>query len=59
MIALRDKTDQELAADLRMIVDALSKVRMELVERGVSARIITYTDGHAEVAIARVTKEVL
>lgn len=54
-----DKTDVELAADARMIVAALSRIRAEAARRGIEIELLTYSDGRVEVQIERVTREKL
>lgn len=59
MTMFADKTDQELAADARMIVAALSRIRTEAARRGIDIDITPYYDGKVEVQIERVTREKL
>lgn len=59
MTAFADKTDRELAADARMIVAALTRIRTEAAKRGIEIDILTYYDGKVEVQIERVTREKL
>ena len=47
-IAMTEKTDQALVADLRMQGEELSNVRKELVRRGVESTMFTYQDGRVE-----------
>lgn len=59
MIAFADKTDQELAADARMLAQALGRVRTELASRGIEVDILSYNGTRVEVDIERVTREKL
>ena len=58
-IAMADKTDEELAADARMIVSALTRIRTEAAKRGIEMDLLTYSDGKVEVQIERVRREKL
>ena len=56
---MADKTDEELAADARMIVSALTRIRTEAAKRGIEMDLLTYSDGKVEVQIERVRREKL
>jgi len=56
---MADKTDAELAADVRMIVAALTRIRTEAAKRGIEMDLMTYYDGRVEVQIERVRREKL
>lgn len=58
-IAITDKSDVELAADARMIVAALTRIRTELHRRGIEVDLLTRSEGKVEVQIERVTREKL
>lgn len=58
-IAITDKSDAELAADARMIVAALSRIRAELHKRGIESDLLTWSEGKVEVQIERVKREAL
>jgi hypothetical protein len=51
-----DKTDQELAADARMIVSALTRIRTEAAKRGIEIDLLTWADGKVEATIERVRR---
>ena len=55
--AMADKSDVELAADARMIVAALTRIRTELHRRGIEADLLTWSEGKVEVQLERVTRE--
>lgn len=59
MTMFADKTDQELAADARMIVSALTRIRTEAARRGIEIDLVTWEDGKVEVRIERVRREKL
>ena len=54
MTMFAEKTDQELAADARMIVAALSRIRTEARRRGIDIDLLTWEDGKVEATIERV-----
>lgn len=54
-----ERTDEELAADARMLAAELSKVRTALAHRGVEVDLITWCEGKIELTIERVTREKL
>ncbi|WP_208280122.1 hypothetical protein [Massilia oculi] len=58
-IAIAEKTDAELAADARMIVAALSRIRVEACKRKIDIDLLQYSDGTLQVEIERVTREKL
>lgn len=53
------KSDVELAADARMIVAALARIRIEARRRGIDIDLICWDDGKVEAQIERVTREKL
>jgi hypothetical protein len=55
----QDKSDVELAADARMVVQELSDFMAEFKRRGIEMDISTYSSGRAEVEIYRDKREVL
>jgi hypothetical protein len=61
MIALADKTDQELVADVRMLVGELSELRAELKRRDIEFDVFSYGGGERMEAknFERVTREAL
>jgi 7,8-dihydro-6-hydroxymethylpterin-pyrophosphokinase len=59
MTAAADKSDQELAADARMIVAALGRIRTEARRRGIDIDLLVWDEGKVEVTIERVTREKL
>ena len=54
-----DRTDVELAADARMIVAALARIRTEAHRRGIDFDLLTWSEGKVEVQIERVVREKL
>lgn len=58
-LSLSDKTDAELAADARMIVAALSRIRVEACRRSIDIDLLHYSDGTLQVEIERVKREKL
>lgn len=58
-MSMAEKTDAELAADARMIVAALTRIRTEAAKRGIEIDLLTYYDGKVEVQIERVKREKL
>lgn len=58
-MSMADKTDAELAADARMIVAALTRIRTEATKRGIEIDLVTYYDGKVDVQIERVRREML
>jgi hypothetical protein len=59
MISHADKTDVELAADARMIVAALARIRTEARRRGIEIDLVCWEEGKVEAMIERVTREKL
>lgn len=57
--ALADKSDAEMAADLRQFWQEKVRFENELERRGYEVRCSAYTDGTTEVEINRVAKSVL
>lgn len=56
---LADKSDEELAADLRQFHQEEVRFRHELERRGYDVHCYSYTDGSTTVEINRVSKSVL
>lgn len=59
MTALADKSDQELAADVRMVVEEFNRISGELTSRGITVKPGAYTSGRIEVRIYRQHREEL
>ncbi len=59
-MSLQTQTDEDLAADVRMLVADLSKLCVELGKRGIEVNLLNYEGGAMKVhSIERVTKEAL
>ena len=59
-MSLRDRTDEDLAADVRMLVDELSKLCVELGRRGIEVNTLNYEGGAIKVhSVERITREAL
>ena len=56
---MSEKSDVELAADARMIVAALARIRTEAHRRGIEIDLLTWSEGKVEVQIERVRREKL
>lgn len=58
-VSMSEKSDVELAADARMIVAALTRIRTEAYRRGIEIELLTWHEGKVELLIERVRREKL
>lgn len=59
-MSLRNRTDEDLVADVKMLVAELSKMCVELARRGIESDLLSYQGGAVEIKnFERVKREAL